>query len=114
LVFSVNITVGQKAEKRAGENLARSVVKIICSAENRYSVFFSAIPNFFMISAEDVSALTISISLAASNAFFLGITRAPFRASWFPNIWKLVGFIEMDQRNQANRAKALKCQIQSA
>jgi len=25
------------------------------------------------------------------------------RASWFPNIWKLVGFIEMDQRNQANK-----------
>jgi hypothetical protein len=30
-------------KKRAGENLARSVVKNICFAENYYSAFFSAI-----------------------------------------------------------------------
>jgi hypothetical protein len=50
-------------------------------------------PIFFMISAEDVAAFTISISLAVSNAFFLGMMRAPLRASWFPNIWKLGGHI---------------------
>jgi len=33
-------------QKKAGENLARSVVKIISCAESDYSAFFSAFPNF--------------------------------------------------------------------
>ena len=62
--------------KKAGEKLARSMLKTICCIENYYSAFFSAIPALVFRTVNLVSAPIPKLSTSSFDWKLVGDTRA--------------------------------------
>jgi hypothetical protein len=75
LAFSVKI-LRWPHEKKAGEKLARSMLKTICCIENYYSAFFSAIPALVFRTVNLVSAPIPKLSTSSFDWKLVGDTRA--------------------------------------